>query len=115
MVGRKNHDGIFCQTVLFKAVEDAPDLGIDESAEAPVAGDDFLPIWPGKVTGVPAEHLLLLDRRLVDKLLVKVAPPFNIIRIIHRIIRRRDGVRKMRSEEIRGEHKVLRGIRISVD
>ena len=115
VVCRKNDDSVFRQALLFKTVENAPDLGINERAESPIAGDDFLPIGPGEVAGVPAEHLLLLDRRFVNKLFVKVAPAFNVVRFIHRIIRGRHGVWKMRSKEIRGDHKGLRGVRISID
>ena len=80
-------------------------LIINKRAIPPIRRDHLLPIGPGQMTAIPPEHLLLLDTRFIDKLLVEIDPALHSIGIVHLIIRFRHTIGKMWSKKTAANHK----------
>ena len=110
VVGGIDNHGVVRQAQCFQSLQNPPHLIVDVSAVAPIVGDDPLPVPPGQMAGVPAEHLLLLNQRLARKGFVEVDPSFHRVRVVQRVVRSGHAVGEMRTKERSRDHEGAIGI-----
>src|SRR5690554_4724468 len=61
--------------------------------------NDALPLRPSQMAAIPAQHLLLLDERFIDELVIEILPTGDLLWVIHCVVWRRHSIGEVKAEE----------------